>query len=333
MVSDSRSRKRSRPADQSSIDQFYSSKRMRWHSSAYKGKYAVRRRSVSRRRTKNTRNRRKVLRTRRRPRRSRGRSNTFAARVAYLTSQKNVITRDDTAVIRNAGGTGKALVEYGGPVLSFTLNQLIQSRLNQDEVVDSSNFKDYNLVSANVKFVYTNSASNKVLCKVYKYRVRFDNNVPIPTTYVAGFTNDGSLLADDPSSTPFMSSNFCCYNKITKTYSKWLEQGESITINCRAGPKHINSDRYYGNSNISGSEGFIMMAVGNLGYDTTLAVPTTGNVELLLRYTTVLQYTQMADNAKRNYSAATIPAGSIANFRHANADTGLAITGPAGDIA
>lgn len=306
---------------------------MRRTSTSRSRKYAVRRRPVARRRAKNLRYRRKVVRTRRRSRRSSRGSNSFAARVAYVTSQKNVITRDDTAVIRNTGGTGKALVEYGGPVLSLSHHNLIQSRLNQDEVLDVASLKDYNLISANVKFVYTNSASNKVLCKVYKYRVRFDNNASVPTTYVAGFTNDGSLLADDPSSTPFMSSNFCCYNKITKTYSKWLEQGESITINCSAGPKHVNSDRYYANSNITGSEGFVMVCTGNLGFDTTLSVPTTGNVELLLRYTTVLQYTQMADNAKRNYSAATIPTGAIANFRYANADTGVAITGAAGDIA
>lgn len=256
----------------------------------------------------------------------------FTRKVFDVISRTSQITDDVATVIRTAT-TGKALVSIPAVTLSQVQHQLIQGRLNTDELSDTSVRKNYYLRSCLNRYIYTNSSAAKVTVKIYKYRARFDyNNVP-GTLYQNGFTADTNILFDDVNATPYMSPQFCSFNKIVSSYSKTLEQGESITVNCRVSNKTINKDRYNSALTVGGSVGHIMIATSTLGYDTVLAAVTTGQVELMVRTMTQIQFKQMADNTVNSYKNGTLPnVGLPGNFRFANSDSGGATAGIAGDV-
>ncbi|AJC52524.1 capsid protein [Bromus-associated circular DNA virus 2] len=338
MVGGSRSRKRPRSPGQSSVADYYKHRRtqspiptMRWARAAFKGKYAVRRkrrvtrRSLSRRRLKPSRF------TRRRSRRNTRPSKSFASRVLKATAVTNHLIYDTAGILRNVT-TGVALVNVKNPTLTQTDFQAVQAKLNNDEVLDSVTNKSFYLRHARETYTYTNSSTNKITLKIYHYKARFDYNISPQTLYNQGFTDDGAIQATSVNSTPFMSNNFTTYNKITRVVTKFLEQGEHMTVYQNQSSKHINSDRYKNSLVVAGSHGHVLFGVGTLGYDTVNTGITTGPVELMQRLQRHISYSQLADNTVRNHSDDALATGLYANFRFANSDTGVAVTGNAGDV-
>lgn len=297
-----------------------------------KGRYSLRRKQRGRR-APLRRYRTKARRTGRRTRRNIKSSNSFKNRV-LKTGRTNVWTNDVADVIRSSTTQSGSAIHLASLVTLNNPDHInIQSRLNQDELSDSSSKKAYYLSKAITSTTYTNSSANKVKVAIFYFIARNDYNYTPDQLLAAGFTSDGNILKNDPNSSPYLSPDFCTYNKLLRSKTRWLEQGESMTVITSARDKFINNDRYNNTTTIKGNMGHVLHATGNLGWDTTLLVPTTGQAELLRRTRTVISYKQLPDNQVKNFYAASMPNGAIADFRFANSDSGAAIAGTAGDVA
>lgn len=212
--------------------------------------------------------------------------------------------------------------------------QYIQIKLNTDQIGDTGGLKSCYIESATRKQTYINAAAARVTATLYYYTARSDCSSTPGTLYTAGFSTDGTIPGTDVSATPYMSSDFCQFFRITRTVTRVLEQGEHIVVNLRRGFHKADSDRYNRNAVTRGSVGCIAKFVGTLGVGTvapsTTGIVSTAPVSIIYNTETRFAFRQMADNSQYNYLQTAMPVLSTSQV--ANSDTGTAITAGSGDM-
>lgn len=287
-------------------------------------------RRALRRRSRYTK-RRTSYKARRSGRRSSRRSykgNSFARRVLDVTSKAQSLIDDQ--VIQYNSTPGKAAGFIRPPVLDQNFHGLIQAQLNNDTVAPAVNTKSYFLKSMVETQVHQNWSPVKVQLRCYYFKARRDSSQSALVKFNNGFTNDGGQLVDDVAVTPFGSSDFCSFFKITRVVTRWLEQGESYKVVLSRKNLSINPDRYNQSLIVAGSRGCCVIASGDIGLNTTLATGTTGPVSVGVRLHLEAHYSQLADNqVNNNFVNRPDRTGTAATFRYANADQGVATTGAA----
>lgn len=274
----------------------------------------------------------KARRSRRRNPRYAKQTRSFTRRVLAATSRTCQITNDQAVTFTS--NPGSSFIFTGAPTLTNGFHVSIQGRLNNDELADVATTKNYFLRSCVDIHTFLNASVAKVYATAYYYTVRRDTSSSIASLYNAGFINDGILTADNPATTPYQSSDFCSFCKITRVTKRVLEQGQIMRLICSQKNRPINADRYNRNVTVAGSRGVIVVFVGDLAINTAAVTqPTTAPTAILYRLQQTAMYHQMADSALNNYYVNRLPTGALAaNIRTANADTGAAQTGTANSM-
>lgn len=270
----------------------------------------------------------KARRSRRRSTRRSYKGRSFVRRVLDATSKAQSLIDDQ--VIQYNNTPGRSYVFIRPPVLDQNFHGLIQAQLNNDTSIPATNTKSYFLKSMVETQVHQNWSPVKVQLRCYYFIARRDVGQTALVKFNNGFTNDGNQLADDVAVTPFGSSDFCSFFKITRVVTRWLEQGESYKVVLSRKNLSINSDRYNQSLIVAGSRGCCVIASGDIGLNTTLTTGTTGPVSVGVRLHLEAHYTQLADNQVNNtFVNRPDRTGTASTFRYANADQGVATTNAA----
>jgi len=306
-------------------------------SRAYNTKYGRTRRVISKRRLQRRggKARRTSRKTRVRARSSRTRrtrrGGSLASKILKATTVLDKYV-DNSALFVN-GSAGSARVNVASAPFTQAQMGVIQAKLapNTDPtagVTVTSSSRSFYLQNWTRTTVYSNASPVPVDVTIYRFTVRKDYPAESSVVYGNGFTQDGSIGSEHISATPFMSSDFCTLNRITGSFKRRLEQGQSVTVVDRVGPQRIVSDKFNSSINTRGMRSHIAKFVGSLGRDLVSNTPTTAPVSVMASVSNAASWRQLTDNTIHQHLGATLALPTSTNFRYANADTGTGVTNP-----
>lgn len=257
-------------------------------------------------------------------------SRSFRAKV--LESTSNLQTIVDTTSAVNNGGVGVNQYFAPEPMLSKTFDDVIQNRLNADQLSDVAQRKSYYIQNAKLTTTYTNFAGSKACVWIYSYVARSNQSKTPQTLLLEGYSEDTNYLATGINTTPFQSSDFVAAFKITGVRKRWLEQGESITQTDMIMNKYCNNDLYNDNQIVKGSRGHLFYAQGTAVLDAGTQNVTTGHTKFAIISKFSTRFRQMADSVKRGYVTQQLSTSLVGVERFANSDVGAFATGTGNDV-
>ncbi|QCX35046.1 capsid protein [Blackfly DNA Virus 13] len=258
-------------------------------------------------------------------------SRSFNSKVLRATSVLSQWQNTSTGIVKSLPGKA-GIIFPPHHILQAEFNA-VTARLSNNTIGDPITNKSFFTESATKKIKFLNGSQSKCDIIFYYYMARNNAQDQPINYYLKGFSDTGTILNDDPTSTPFQSPDFVSGFKITRVVRRTLEQGQHYTAYLTKRNFKCTSDLYGNNAVVKGTMGVFARAVGTLGVDSTVTDKvTTTQTQILWDCQSKIAYRQMADNAPDSFKFGSYQTAIAQSMRYANSDAGTAITGTFDDI-